>query len=398
MINLYGRLVTDEDSRTEALVDLLERMLSKDRKEKTERFQDFVSEVLLAEPTDKGEKKRFLGMLKNDVLLDELSIKTQRQIPQGSRPDIVVFNSGRPICIVEVKVGAPIGDSQLENYGDFLKEAAQGKPTALVLLTRGTQPPEGFTDEEGCDRYDVGLRSIASWNNTADWFEKLSREGNGVDEPLKSLAREFSDFLKEYAMPTLDDVTIARLYLAGTEDRLTEAVKNMGEGYEFSDGWTPKRNISDQPVGVCKWHSQAQRWIGYGLCFKPVDENDQHLHGYQRYENDALDGPKPVEDGFYAYVCIGGPADQWEKIPGYSNNQWYERNEADKLTPAEDQLLIDSTEWYYYSDSDDSEAYYAKIRPIQELLDGDGRIGNKLQKWAHEVLGDAVKLLEALPK
>lgn len=191
MTNLYARLVKlvqkREDFRTDALVDLLERLLRENCEKSTGRFREFVSEVLLADPTDKAQRACFLDMLK-DVPLDALSIKTRYRIPQGRIPDIVVFNRSRPICIVEVKVDAPIGPGQLEGCGEFLRKAedAHGKPTALVLLTHITRRPDEFIDP-ACNAYRVSLRSVASWSNTAEWFQKLSSEDNGVDEPLDTL-------------------------------------------------------------------------------------------------------------------------------------------------------------------------------------------------------------------
>ena len=395
MCNLYKRLVKKENDWTEALVDLLERLLSKGR------FRGFFSEVQLANPTDEGEKRRFLDMLDNS--LDALSIETQYRIPQGRIPDIVVFNGGCPICVVEVKIGAAIEVGQLEDYGAFLEDNANNNPTALVLLTHSTPAPDEFTNA-ACNNYRVSLRSVASWNNTAAWFEKLSHEGNGVDESLKDRTREFSEFLKGYTMPTLDDVAKTRLYLADSHDALTGSVKNMGAGFQFPNGWKDwKKNCDDsdiehKPVGLCKWHKYEQddQYTGYGICFKPVDKNDRYLRGFQRYENDNLNNPKPVkiEDGFYAFVCVGGPSGQWQKIPGYSENQWYECNKANELTPAKNGPHVDSTEWWYYNGA--GEAYYAKIHPISELLDGDARIGNKLQKWTHKTLGDVLELWKAL--
>ncbi len=260
MTNLYRRLVKYENGRTEALADLLERLLSKDREKNTTRFQEFVSEVLLAEPTDEARKACLLDMLDNS--LADLSIETQHRILQGRIPDIVVFNRDRPIFIVEVKIGAKIGGGQLEDSGAFLE--ADGNPTALVLLTHSTPAPDEFTDP-ACNDYHVSLRSVASWNNTAAWFEKLSHEGNGVDEPLKDRTREFSEFLKEYNMPTLDDFAIARLYLADSHDALTGAVESMGDGYKFPNGWGEWRNrnaddsgIEHKPVGLCKWYKYDQ--------------------------------------------------------------------------------------------------------------------------------------------
>ena len=61
MSNLYVRLVKGEDETTEALADLLERVLAADRNKNTRRFREFFSDVLLGRATSQAGKKRFLG-------------------------------------------------------------------------------------------------------------------------------------------------------------------------------------------------------------------------------------------------------------------------------------------------------------------------------------------------
>lgn len=397
MINLYARLVKkDENPRTEALVDLLERILEKDQEAETARFGHFISEILLNQPTNEEEKVSFLETLEN-MPLNALSIKTQYRTPTGVIPDIVVFNGDRPICAIEVKINAPIGEGQLVSYDTFLQYAAEGNPTALVLLTQGTQPPEGFTNLAD-EAYHTSLRSVASWNRVAKWFEELSQEDD-VDEPLKTLAHEFGEFLKEDTMPTLDDVASARLYLARSHWALIEAVKNMADGYQLPDSWSAGdgRRITFGQIGISGWLSPRDnnsdiRWLDYGLCFNPVDENDKYLHGYQRYENDAGHALTPVqiEDGLYAFVRVIGPSNECRKIPGYSNNQWYEHD----LVPAQNGPYPDSREWYYYCDI--HRGGYAKIHPIQELLDDDSRLCDRLQEWTHQRLTEAIRLWNVL--
>ena len=390
MVNLYARLVKDENSRTEALVDLLERILEKDQEADAARFGHFISEILLNQPTNGEEKISFLGILGN-MPLSALSIKTQYRTPTGVIPDIVVFNGDRPICAIEVKIDAPLGEEQLESYDTFLQQTANGNPTALVLLTQSTQPPEGFTNPDS-RAYRTSLRSHASWGKVAKWFEELSQE-SAIDEPLKTLAREFGEFLKEDTMPTLDDVARARLYLTHSHWALIEAVKAMTDGCQLPAAWSARKkgNTRIGRVGISTRISPRDNdphSVTYGLCFNPVDENDDYLHGCQRYENDAVNG-HTIEDGFYAFVYVAGPSNECQHIPGYSHNQWYERA-GQNLVQVENGPNIDSTGWYYYCDANNGG--YAKICPIQNLLDDEGRLGDELQTWTCERLNEAVQL------
>ena len=320
MSNLYARLVAGEDQRTEALADLLERVLRADRKENGRRFGDFVARVLLADAKDDQGKAAFLHSLEQSP--DALSIATQYRIDDGTIPDMVIFNGSDPVCVVEVKIDAAIGEGQVAGYGRWLAEGARKRYTpALVLLTHVTPPPARFAQAE-LGSFGVKLRSVASWNAAADWFAVLGSEENAVDEPLKTLAQEFGEFLREEAMPTLDDAAIARHYLAHSHRKLTEAVVNMQAGYGFPHHWTVGRGVYEQEVGIWKYHYPEEdhntRYVYCGLCFKPCDENDDALHGFARYENGSVDDPKPVVigDGFYAFVCIDGTADDCRHIPG----------------------------------------------------------------------------------
>ena len=397
MINLYVRLIKNENDRTEALVNLLERILEKDQEAETTRFRHFISEVLLNKSTNEEEKISFLETLEN-MPLNALSIKTQYRTPTGVIPDIVIFSGNHPICAIEVKVDAPIGEEQLESYDTFLQQTADGNPTALVLLTHITQPPEGFTNP-AYEAYRTSLRSLASWDKAAKWFKELSQESD-IDEPLKTLAREFGEFLKEDTMPTLDDVARARLYLTHSHNALVGAVQNMAAGYQLPNGWSAGNNnrIRQGRIGISGWlapidNDSSIRWVQYGLCFNPVDKNDEYLCGYQRYENEnGIAPPEPVkiEDGFYAFVCVSGRSDECQKIPGYSNNQWYEHD----LVSAQNGPDADSTEWYYYCSN--LRGGYAKICPIQELLDDDSRLCDRLQEWTHQRLAEAIQLWNVL--
>ena len=399
MSNLYARLVKGEDERTEALADLLERVLSWDREKNTARFAEFVSGALLARATDEAAKSHLLQAMSGSPA--GLSIATQYRIPDGTIPDIVIFNGSDPVCAVEVKIDAAFQAGQLEGYGAWLKgQEGDGFGRALVVLTQFTEAPDDFRDG-GTERYGVALRSVAFWQEVADWFAALGRGDDGVDEPLRTLAREFAEFLKEEAMPSLDDVALARNYLAHSHGKLTQAVENMQGGYEFPSHWSKGRGLGVDAVGIWKYQYPEQdhntRFVYCGLCFKPADENDDALYGYARYENASGRQPKRrmVEDGFYAFVCIDATSHDCRRIPGFDENGWFDRGAGGPVESA-DRLNIDSTGWYHYFSEEDGRGGYARIRPLQDLLDEDGRIGNDLGEWTEGALSKTVALWEVL--
>ena len=397
MTNLYSRLAAytthRENYRTEALVDILERLLGKECEESTNRFLKFFSRVLLANSTNQ-RKKDFLDGLENS--LNRLSIKTQHSIPEAI-PDIVVLNGQQPVCVVEVKIGAGIGDNQLEKYGEYLKQAedTNGNLTALVFLTHATSPPEGFTDP-ACCTYGVGLRSVAYWSTVANWFKKLANEECGIDDSLKTLIYEFSEYLfKEDSMFTLDDIAITRTYYSQSHSSITRAIETIASQFQFGKNWGNLIH-SHKPMAISSTRNaqNGQGWINFGLSFKPVDESDDSLFGFRRYDNSGADGAPNfcrVKDGVYAFVRIFGRYETYaeiQKIPGYTNNQWYdlESNEINNLP-------VNSNGWYY----NDSSRYpqwpgYAKIEPIYNLCDIDGNFYNELREWIHRELEIAVSL------
>ena len=384
MSNLYARLVKGEDERTEALADLLERVLSRDRERSTAEFLEFVSGALLGRARDQAGKSKLLQAMSGSAA--GLSIVTQYRIPDGTIPDMVIFNGGEPVCAVEVKIDAAFQEGQLKRYGDWLKTQAGDRfSPALVLLTEFTQAPEDFWDG-GIECYGVALRNVASWQDVADWFAALGRRDDDIDNPLRMLAREFAEFLKEDAVPTLDDVAVARNYLAHSHRKLTQAVENMQGGYEFPAGWSKGRGVGIGPVGIWKYHYPEEdhntRYVYCGICFKPADENDLTLHGYARYENAGGRQPKPriITDGFHAFVCIDATSYDCRRVPGFDKNRWFDWG-ADGLVTSKDHPNAESTGWYHFSSEQGSRGGYARIRPLQDLLADDGRIGTELGNW-----------------
>ena len=404
MCNLYARLVTGENARTEALADLLERILAHDRETGSSWFARFVSRVLLTHATGVPEREGIVRWLNEPSAA--LSVKTQYQIDDGKKPDMVIFDGDDPMCVVEVKIGAPIAEGQLEGYGRWLAaragEAKAGdrcRP-ALVLLTAGTPAPSGFIDH-GCTSFGVALRGVASWNKVAEWFAELGRR-DGVNEPLKSLAKEFGEFLREDAMmPTLVDVLIARQYLAGSEQRLKRAVENMQANFPFPPNWTQGKRLMKPTVGIWKHHHpqgyNPDQGVYCGLGLKPVDERDEALRRVARYENQSAGDPTwvVIGDGVYAFVYTYTLSAKCDLVPGFTEDRWYER-QGGNFVPVGNDPAVDSRGWWHYYGKESGWAGYARICPLQDLLDDDGRLGRDLQDWTHKALEKTKELWNAL--
>ena len=132
------------------------------------------------------------------------------------------------------------------------------------------------------------------------------------------------------------------------------------------------------------------------LCFAPLDQTDDCLYGYLRYEVGTLNNPQPIKDGFYAFIAVAGPSDECQQVPGYLQNQWYESNEDNDLVPAAEPISIDSTGWYCYRHEDNPYAFYARICPVHELLDDENRVGSLLGEWTRGAMEQALQLWRAL--
>ena len=292
-----------------------------------------------------------------------------------------------------------VSDGQLEKYGRWLAERAGGRYTpALVLLTQGARAPAEFIGSE-TGSFGVPLRGVASWQVVAEWFGKLFLVENCVEEPLKSLAREFSAHLeKEEDVPTLDDVAIARLYLEHSHERLKNSVARLADGFVFPDDRERSSKVTLESVGVYStvWpESGRDNNIYYGFGFKPVVEHDDTLHGFLRYINHSIDDPQRVEitDGVYAFAYVYAKEEYCRLIPGFSNNVWYERRDQN-LVRVEGPGATNSTGWWHYSSN--GRGGYARICALQELLDDNGQMCNRLREWVHEALNDTLGLRSAL--
>lgn len=196
-----------EDFLSEALVDLLNRVPQTVQAD----FVSFIAAGRLALPdmADAGDM--------------DWKWSTQRHIlHQGIRGyiDILLEVDGRPLLVIENKIASPVRahmsadeggtGNQLRTYGGWLSSQAQGRQSALVLLSHTAAPPDDFSDPAAS--YGVDARNVVRWAALAAWLARLAV--TGAASAWRDLAVELHEFLEE------QDMTIAVMTqadLAGLE-------------------------------------------------------------------------------------------------------------------------------------------------------------------------------------
>ena len=247
--NLYRKLFRSrsaqrdrlEDFLTEALADLLNRLSEEQR-------VNFCTECFLLQlsESERNEWKNFAAASSRTELRTQEPITA---LGAEKRPDLVLYGQkgdetknarkGRsgprakslePLMLIEAKISAPFGVSQLLSYDGWLSEC--GAPcAALVTLTHTTNPPPDFTI--GSATYRTKLRSSVRWSSVHTRIRAMLDDSTDRLNPtVASLAHELIDFMEEegiaFPEPTLQDVAAARIYLAsGAHERLAAFMKGV---------------------------------------------------------------------------------------------------------------------------------------------------------------------------
>jgi len=163
----------------------------------TEAFAHLLRHLLKNAPEAAG---RVLGKLTNGLLeltADEIrtvEVTTQATTEAGT-PDMEIRVPPRFLVYVEVKVGSPKDEDQLERYLDHLKGSGV-EQTRLVFLTRFPEDVgELAADPKFCR---------ARWNDVAAWL----RDANApADDAVSAfLTTQFASFLRKKGM-TVEQVS-----------------------------------------------------------------------------------------------------------------------------------------------------------------------------------------------
>jgi len=251
-----------------------------------------------------GERQRELlcGILPECRSLADspkLSWETQVSISTGSGvqyPDLVGFHKGKPLIVVEAKVGAGFTESvreddeghttilsQLEAYDGWLYEK-NPENGILVLLSAFTEPPEEFLDMSST-RYHLPHRHATRWQAV---FEQLGKNASS------ELEHDFKYFLEEVEVaqdaPSRKDFSLLELYMDGACERITHSMgvlrDSLAKEYPDQFNWAQEKTyqrggFSYEPTKSAAWswgilQRKTYCYFHWGVKF-PVDGRTQSL-------------------------------------------------------------------------------------------------------------------------
>lgn len=171
---------------------------------------------------------------------------TQKCIDGRHFVDLLMEVDGRPVLIIENKIGAGFqthqidgktsddknnSQNQLVTYGQWLAGAADADwGGALILLTHWTPAPEGFISDSGT--YACRHRAVARWEAFCRRLKSFIPSSDLPAPGWAVLAGEFVEFLKEQHMSSEladgRDWAALQVYLSSA-DRIRNSVTEIWE-------------------------------------------------------------------------------------------------------------------------------------------------------------------------
>jgi hypothetical protein len=264
-------------------------------------------------------------------------IEARTQVPivaLGSvkRPDVIVYLDGKPLLLFEIKCGAPVGlhglevperdppmeaekailsfQNQLKTYADWIASQCTGDWSgAVVLLTHGTPPPEGFEDEGHGDQSVVCV--TRKWKDVGEWLAK-NLDLNQSETTYCALASDFNDFLEEKGLMTefmtSRDLAATALFMPAyraLDHTFQTVISAITSKYPKSRGGNVHRDFDPDGNLYWAWYylnnrlnpASSKFFIAIGICFP---------------NQGWLDNQKliPKHEPFF-FIFIG---DDWEKV------------------------------------------------------------------------------------
>lgn len=242
-------------------MNLYSRLLKYQSAPRRSNLENFLSEALcdFLNRLDRDDRRVFLEGLLGLTCLENVPkhvrFETQVSIPSmfGIKyPDIVGFSEGVPVIVIENKVDAGFTRSsieseegkivdmgQLEVYGTWLHNNVPNSP--LILLTRGTQPPDDFLDTGKAYGYGTCNRLCVTWQGVFDQL-KYHQEA-----PLTSDLRNFLQ-QERLAMenPSRQDFFVLELFLGSAFPKIRRMMKEI------------RRQLATDFESSCNWSLESQ--------------------------------------------------------------------------------------------------------------------------------------------
>ncbi|WP_156898238.1 hypothetical protein [Methylocapsa acidiphila] len=298
-MNIYSRLYKyrntpsafpAENFLTEALADIFNRLPMP--------FQiEFLVRMLSASCSKRLRKKcKDVGQInaKTQVCIDVVG--------SFKRPDMIVYLDNQPLVLFEVKVNAAFQEhkvegpeverlhradnnealiqSQLKTYSDWMSSQCSGDwPGAVVLLTHGTQAPDGFEDD-GRERNSV-IGVTRTWAHVGGWLAS-NLNLNRSEMTYCALASDFNLFLEEQGLMTdfmtSRDLAATALFMSSYRALMytfSTAISAIASKYPKSRGGNLHWEFWPDGNAYWAWYYLNSKlnppgskfWIGIGICF-----------------------------------------------------------------------------------------------------------------------------------
>lgn len=384
-----------EDFSTEALADLLNRLLEK--KGPTRR----ATEVFLTQVLCDGQGKDLDQRLRS---AERLIFGTQRRVfLKGNRPrrlDLCLYADKALALVIENKVRETRGRAeyvtddpsktakQLEEYAQYLR--GERSDAGLVLLSIDEGPGDFLSDEK---RYPASFRSVCRWPQVWLWLTKLASRNN-LEPELLVFIREFILFLKEKNMDDIDAKEFQRFgkslpvvcdYLETFDNKLREILK---DARKVAEKTLPqyKKQLLPASLPASNVRSDVENAIGdFAYCYDSGTKDWELMKlkwyvgwGFQCPNAKAAKGAK-----VQAFVCIESDYDG-TLIP---------------LPPAKEKTELEEKGWTVSPKITDDEGSYSLFLKV---CDPETFLGGPFTKassdWFRRGIKEAAQILKTAKK
>jgi hypothetical protein len=329
------------------------RIYSYREKEGKNQLENYLTEILTYSlQSDSKFFGDFLMLLKIEKCGDDVCINSQMQYDLFGRPDIEIF-LGNTAILVECKVEAKEGRSQLDNYSKILcSEKSKYSNKYLVYLTKYYEWQELKNNPE------VELITIR-------WFNVY----NLINDNNNQITKEFKIFLKEKGMEAVKNFTVQDILAMKT---IPETISKMDE-------------VLDQFKPIFE-----KKFGGYSK----DSSRSTHLAG-STYHNYVTLNYK----GFEYWLLIGffwaGEESEFPDV-GLSFELPAKKIQGTEIFKIFDEELIIKNGWT--KDDEGTYVYYSSLKSLSELMrnDDDDFVGTK--KFIEEQLNTLSVIQQGFPE